>query len=187
MRLTTIVKDQIIRNALKAAGIYKRREALDATENKLAERARVIKLGGTAKVNTLEKLELKYNAMLKSMNLSRYHNYSHRIQVSSVTGGYHLMLSFATSNWCTSGALQLEIDTPLMKSILKWSEDTKQLNDERDTIKSDVRTLLNSVTTDKQLLKIWPEAVELLPPEATKTQLPSVATDQLNKLLRLPS
>lgn len=41
--------------------------------------------------------------------------------------------------------------------------------------------------TDNQLLKVWPEAAELMPKETKKVQLPAVQTADLNALIGLPS
>ncbi|ELV4980379.1 hypothetical protein SHB81_000001, partial [Escherichia coli] len=48
---------------------------------------------------------------------------------------------------------------------------------------------LNSVTTVKRLIEVWPESKELLPKEADKasTALPALRVEDLNKMIGLPS
>ena len=56
-------------------------------------------------------------------------------------------------------------------------------------LRTQIKGTLSRFSTDKTLLKVWPEAVELLPnyvPE-TKSQLPAVRTEELNKLIGLPT
>ena len=64
----------------------------------------------------------------------------------------------------------------------------KQLEDERGTLRQNVRAAVNAVTTVAKLLAVWPEAAELLPTSAApKPQLPAVNVQVLNAAIGLPT
>ncbi|MFN0682916.1 Nmad5 family putative nucleotide modification protein, partial [Escherichia coli] len=72
--------------------------------------------------------------------------------------------------------------TYLVDTTLSNSSDSDQ------TVQA-VRLPLNSVTTVKRLIEVWPESKELLPKEADKasTALPALRVEDLNKMIGLPS
>lgn len=52
---------------------------------------------------------------------------------------------------------------------------------------NEIEAILHKVTTSKNLIKLWPEAKELLPPEPEKPSLPAIPVARLNKQFGLPS
>lgn len=52
---------------------------------------------------------------------------------------------------------------------------------------SQIDSILSSVTTSKKLHELWPESVELTPPEPTKPGLPSIPVSDLNSKFGLPT
>lgn len=65
----------------------------------------------------------------------------------------------------------------------------QKLEAKKKDIESNVWAALNSVTTVKRLIEVWPESKELLPKEADKasTALPALRVEDLNKMIGLPS
>lgn len=66
-------------------------------------------------------------------------------------------------------------------------KDIEKAQDVVSELKRSLKTVLNSVKTTKQLIAVWPEVVELLPPEEAPKQLPAIRTESLNKAIGLPS
>ncbi|MEN9533328.1 MAG: Nucleotide modification associated domain 5, partial [Pseudomonadota bacterium] len=56
-----------------------------------------------------------------------------------------------------------------------------------NSIEKSVTAALANIHSDTKLLKVWPEAAELLPNEIQKVQLPALPTADLNALIGLPS
>ncbi|WP_409975834.1 Nmad5 family putative nucleotide modification protein [Escherichia coli] len=65
----------------------------------------------------------------------------------------------------------------------------QKLEARKKDIESNVWAALNSVTTVKRLIEVWPESKELLPKEADKASaaLPALRVEDLNKMIGLPS
>lgn len=62
-----------------------------------------------------------------------------------------------------------------------------RLGEQYHVLTNEVITTLKSVGTIPRLLKVWPEAKELLPPEPEKKQLPAIPVESLNTSLGLPT
>lgn len=62
----------------------------------------------------------------------------------------------------------------------KWASD-------KDTFKEEIEQIVNSVNTTKQLVELWPEAEQYIPPYANDPSkgitLPALKTSRLNELL----
>lgn len=79
-------------------------------------------------------------------------------------------------------------DNPLNDEFDAIEAEQKVINDLRTSVKSEVTAMVNSVTTIKKLLEIWPEAKELLPPdEQVKSTAMVASVDNLNTMIGLPS
>ena len=78
---------------------------------------------------------------------------------------------------------------PLTERYRDWKERESQLKNEKQTTKSNARAVLNSVSTLKKLIEVWPEVeqfVEDFKPSATgKAQLPALPLKDLNRFLGL--
>lgn len=65
-----------------------------------------------------------------------------------------------------------------------------RIKDKEASIVASVEAVVNSVTTERKLLKVWPEAKELLPKAseiAQKANLPALRIEELNSIVGLPS
>ena len=78
--------------------------------------------------------------------------------------------------------LRFGTDDVLTKRFEEINLVNHKLDADKELLDRQLRALLNEVNTDKQLLALWPEAVEFLPKGEIKN-LPAPLTDDLNKLL----
>lgn len=106
--------------------------------------------------------------------------------------------------WCSYGddsedqassfLLQLEIaaclrlTTRLLHGSMKFSRQRQNWKLAKD-IESTVWAALNSVTTTKRLIDVWPESKELIPDgvDTAKQTLPALKVEDLNRLIGLPT
>lgn len=65
----------------------------------------------------------------------------------------------------------------------------QKLNDRSKEIKATVWAALNSVTTLKRLVEVWPESKELIPEnsDSVKSTLPALKVEDLNRMIGLPT
>ncbi|MBD9984561.1 hypothetical protein FOT65_15015 [Citrobacter portucalensis] len=64
-----------------------------------------------------------------------------------------------------------------------------KLEDRKKDIETTVWAALNSVTTIKRLIEVWPESKELIPDgvDTAKQTLPALKVEDLNRLIGLPT
>lgn len=75
----------------------------------------------------------------------------------------------------------LDVDHPLTLEFNAISNADDDLKAEDKKLRSEVRAILNSVTTVKRLLDVWPEVKDLLPNlEKPEVYLPAVQIDKIN-------
>lgn len=77
---------------------------------------------------------------------------------------------------------------PLSKRLTAYQKAKDQLSSERANAKVDARAVLDSVTTVKKLMEVWPECAEFARPFAAESPSRAVALPikELNKALGLP-
>ncbi|MBZ7312623.1 hypothetical protein FMK79_17585 [Klebsiella oxytoca] len=65
----------------------------------------------------------------------------------------------------------------------------QKLNARAKEIESTVWAALNSVTTLKRLVEVWPESKELIPESSddARTTLPALKVEDLNRMIGLPT
>jgi hypothetical protein len=80
-------------------------------------------------------------------------------------------------------------DHPLSIKFSELEDEKRNITNKVKDVKSNVTAALNSVTTVKRLLTIWPEAKELLPKDVEKAsvQLPALKVEKLNEIIGLPT
>lgn len=79
-------------------------------------------------------------------------------------------------------------DNPLNDEFDAIELEQRTVNDLRTHVKAEVTAIVNSVTTIKKLLEIWPESKELLPPDEQVQSTAIVANvDNLNTMIGLPT
>lgn len=190
-RLTNPLRDRIVANALAKAGITAAEEALQVKRFAWAEAVRA-KING-APDDELLKLEAKAAKALTLLPehlrpddgeilLRRDYDYVN-------LAGLSICVKFAEKRIVPRPKCAIPADDPLVQQFHDLDAEEKDLRDRRSTIRAQVRAVLNSVTTVKKLLAVWPEAKELLPEnlEEAKVNLPALAVNDLNTMIGLPT
>lgn len=191
-RLTNNVRDQIVRNAIAKTTIGAETEALQQARYALAEDFRIAALGGLEEAQRLEQIASSIEEQLKRLP-DKLVSYSEPLRRSDMiyranVGGLRINLSLDGERLCPNGIV-LEGDHPLAARFHELENQEAAIKDRCDALRLKIRAVLNSVTTVKKLLDVWPEAKELLPTqlEEARIQLPAVQTASLNAELGLPS
>ena len=200
MRLTNHIKDTIIANAIKKAGITAEHESIRQRRADWAEAVRVKACGGEDGVKALVAAEKAIEAALATLPASLRSDRSvlrRDDDISVNVAGLSYRAKFnGFGDWggeCvyknTPSSVTLLADDPLVAQFHEIENDQRELNDKRTNIIANLRAVLDKVTTDKALVKQWPEAVELLPSssEAVKATLPAIPVEDLNKMIGLPT
>lgn len=177
MRLTRQVKDIIFHNAMTKAGLAgdKDKEALDKINNDIHEAKVLLRnyfIGKDLKL--LEGVPAKY---LKSSSYKRF----------VIDGSPY-------SEWFEGDSLAgiPESDTvPIVaktsKAAKAYLKTQKALDDRkaaRSKLAAELNAILDSVTTTKRLIEIWPEVESMVPIQAKPTALiPTETINSINKAL----
>ena len=195
-RLTNNVRDQIVRNAIAKTTIGAETEALQHARYALAEEFRIAALGGPEEAAKIEKMvadiEKRLKAVPKGLVIYAFPFRRDDDMWHMNLGGLRVTLPFSADpshkRLAPSGAT-FTGEHALVLRFHDLENQWKELDNKRDTLRLKVRAVLNSVTTVKKLLDVWPEAKELLPAqlEEARVQLPAVQTASLNAELGLPS
>lgn len=200
MRLTNGIKDTIINNAVKKAGITAEHESIRQRRADWAEAVRIKACGGEDGIKALDAADKAIEAALSTLpdSLRSGKNSLRRdddIGVNVAGLSYRAKFN-GFGDWGgeyvyknTPSHVTLLADDPLVAQFHEIENDQRELNDKRDNIIANLRAVLGTVTTDKALVKRWPEAVELLPAasDVAKAMLPSVPVADLNKMIGLPT
>lgn len=201
VRLTNAIKDSIKNNALAKAGIFKQKEELKKEFNQLALDVRIEALGGEDKA---KKMELVLEVAISNLKMLRE-------EVNSDIGTYNsknsrIIPAFAGQrtilyygNDKDDNEIRLltpsrdkclfSADHELSKRFEKLNKKESKIKKKESEIEANVQAALNSVTTIKRLIEIWPESKELIPTDISKASvlLPALQVEDLNKLIGLPT
>lgn len=201
MRMNNSIREQIIGNAVKKAGFPERAEAIRQRRAAWAEAVRIDSLGGAEAAEAIEKLQDELNEIyqripknLRNDKPSMRRDYEmYRLNVAGLR--YNAQFSGHVSNLCSDRVTRIApaehvllADNPLTAEFHELHALQEQYDSELDNLCQSVRAAVESVTTTEKLLKVWPEAAELLPTEvAPKQLLPALPVVDLNKMIGLPS
>lgn len=202
MKLTNAIRDKIVNNAVDKSGLNDVRDAIVKQRAEWAEKVRLEAIGGTEFDKQLTVISEKYTELLNSVPK----------QIRQDKGGvvrcYHVIyvnvagISFnacfhggeserrGVSVWKnTPSSHTLLADNPLVAEFHEIHNKQAEYDDKLSTLMNSVRAAVQKVTTVKKLLEVWPEAKELIPEEVEKQvkQLPAIKTEDLNKMIGLPS
>jgi hypothetical protein len=107
-------------------------------------------------------------------------------QVLVYFGGQRVDLCLPVSAPCTFTAYEnryrFGVDDPLTTRFEELSRESATLDKEDRGLLNQLSALLNSCTTDKQLLAAWPEAKDFLPQGGCEN-LPAPLAENLNKMI----
>lgn len=199
MRLTNEIKQKIVNAAIDKAGIPAEEEALRLRCVDWAEAVRVDSLGGKegaeAVDNAIEQIKV-ITAALPAGVTTGYNPVNIDSDFYLNCGGISLHPRFnGTFGYVSSHktvkkpcrSCKLSADHPLAIEFHQLDQDAQLLKEKRERIETSVAAAMSGINTDNQLLKVWPEAAELIPKEIKKVQLPAVQTADLNTLIGLLS
>jgi len=201
MRLTNQIKDIIIENAVKKSGLLDKQADIRVKFAEWVEKVRIDALGGKENADNVDGLivEMKHlsDQLPKSVQKENMCRFDNNIYVN--VAGKGLYMRFNGMKRYTDDVIQIYKPTPNSHTLIgdsplaiEFDEIDGMDRDNQNAIRDlriQIKGTLSNFSTDKTLLKVWPEAVELLPnyvPE-TKSQLPAVRTEELNKLIGLPT
>lgn len=189
MRLTKLIKEQIVKNAEDKAGFNARKKELDDIHNNIAEAIRIDSLGGAEKAKEYAETLEAANQLLSKVpkNLYYFRESNRGSMYCNVAGRSHRM-RFKSPSYSHYEYI-LKADNPL---AIEWNQYISKLEDydsELKNLKTVVMAAMSNVNTVKQLCEVWPEAIELIPTSGTKegNTLPSVDVAVLNKVVGLPT
>jgi hypothetical protein len=199
-RLNKAVREGIINNALNAAGVITRGEKLIERRAKLADDVRIFARGG---VDQMEK-DAKAFAKIKKLigdgvkgysvdceaikDYEIYCNFAGRQIGLHFNGMPHYERELIVYKSPTiSGLVPITAENPLNAEFDAVELEQRTIDDLTLTVKAEVGAMVNSVTTIKKLIEIWPEVVALLPAEERSQSTALVAdVNRLNTMLDLP-
>lgn len=211
-RLTKLIKEQIVANAITKSGILNREAKNIKARAKLADKCRIESLGGKAKLNKMVKaaaLAKEATDAVKSISDNNTGDFratfNRQIQITVAFGGMQDTLQYNGNTLPTKEtdkrvyltpapfghyrSLTVPADHTLTKEWDAINAEQKIINDIRDNISVNTWAILESVTTDKKLIEIWPESFELIPKSVASPtiNLPTTDVKTLNDMIGIPS
>lgn len=190
-KLTVSLRDAIIENALDKSGWTKAWAAYSAQRKAWAEAVADESLGGADAVAALAAANKKVARIIAALPEQLRSD----LRVGPLVGG--IIAAFGgrrthVNQWDSTrpakGGLSLAANHPLTVEFERLEHLEKELVDRKTNLRAEVRAVLNSVTTVSKLIKVWPEAKELLPAHEQKgVNLPSVQLAKLNEAIGLPT
>lgn len=201
VRLTNVIREQITENALTKSGIVEALEALQNKRYEVARDARIAAFGGTEKTKKVDKQYEKLENILSELR-----GYGSSLYLSSGRShSINIAISGRQIGWCSYGkdseGLDIYLVTPardlclfgatheITKRLDEIFNEEQKLNARKKEIEATVWAALNSVTTLKRLIEVWPESKELIPENGDKSKvtLPALRVEDLNRMIGLPT
>lgn len=198
MKLTNHIKQQIVEAAIAKAGIPSEQEALRLRRAAWAESVRIDALGGESAAKKVDQEIEKIGQIRTSLpkNIATEGSpVRHAFYMSLNLAGIRIIAYFNGEVRETAerfyrpspSAHTLLADNPLVEAFNILCAEQEELSNKQASIHANVTAALADIHSDTKLLKVWPEAAELLPEQVQKKQLPALATADLNALIGLPS
>ena len=200
-RLNNRIKQDIVENALKKAGIDDKEKALKERRANWAEAVRIQAVGGKDMDRKLTALEKRFKKALEGVPESVctgsrpfYRDDDIRVNVGGLryrayfSGLSHYNYEKRVTKR-TPHDHTLEVGDPLIGEFNDIENTANGIDEASSKIRANVFGALSKVGTLKRLLETWPEAKELLPTDLSPvtSQLPAVCTEDLNAMIGLPS
>ncbi len=205
-RLTKTMKQEILKNAIEKSGVNARTANVTKRRALLADNVRLHAIGGKDKekeiLATEKKVQKIIGSMPKGIDTNGQFNLDKNDRIRCAFGGMQVCIYY-TGRLDNAGESVLKKPSPCgygdstkFDAEHEYSTEFTSIEEEVKIIKSihesivvNVNAYLNSVTTDKKLVEIWPESAELLPTtsQERKINLPTVSPQQLNTMIGIPS
>lgn len=198
MRLSKQVKQAIFDAAVVKAGIPAKQAAIRSRYADWAEavRVRYITPEVEALISAAEAASEAVPVWCKSRSFSQVENAG--IMYANV-GGQRRSIRFNGLLHYSEGKdvhriapdnyhVELTADDPLTEQLYAIDHDADKLKAEIEQLSVSLWAVLNSVSTDKRLIEVWPEAIAFIPAaeKASASNLPALPIADLNKLIGLP-
>lgn len=198
-KLNKTIREAIVQNALKAAGVIEREKALVTRRAKLADDVRLFAIGGEVgeqdlkhRVEQIKALEVDgiRVSVREYVDDEVYCNFQGRSINLPFNGDSERRLPYVYKPFVTSKSsnrVVITSDNPLNAEFDAIELEQKTVSDLRTHITAEVTAMVNSVTTIKKLLSVWPESKDLLPPDEQVQSTALVAdVNKLNTMIGLP-
>ena len=190
-KLTATLRAAIIQNALAKSGWTKAWAEYRAQRKEWAEAVADESLGGADAVSALAAANKKVARIIAALPEQLRSD----LRVGPLAEGIHAAFGgqqVYVDQWDgvrpANSGLKLAANHTLTVEFDRLEHLGNELAERRTNLRAEVRAVLNSVTTVSRLLKVWPEAKELLPAgEQKEVNLPSVQLDKLNEAIGLPT
>jgi len=198
-RISKALIEGMQNKAVEKAGINKAKADLAARDEALTEAMRIAAMGGEDNYARLMLLDAKHKKLFAEAGSyaesDRKHLIVRKTSLRVNLAGITLRRYFHDSNgdhearFSPDGQFVFEQGHPVVAEFYAIEDEKKALDDRRKLIRAQVAAAVSKVNTVKRLLEVWPEAAELIPEtsEAAVVNFPAIRTEDLNKLIGLPS
>lgn len=196
MRLTKDIKTAIFNAALKKSGIPDREAAIKNRYAQWAEavRVRYVTPEAMALIDAAKAASSAVPEILRNYSFAPSRNYRITANVAGQSRDVYWNGEFSYADKpeerrvCPDERVTLLADDPLTEQLYAIDHDAAALKSEREQLTVSLWAVLDSVTTDKRLVEVWPESVAFIPAaeRAASPQLPALPIADLNKMIGLP-
>ncbi|HDL7837900.1 TPA: hypothetical protein PXP42_003661 [Yersinia enterocolitica] len=196
-RLNQSMRKKIVDNAVNKA-LTERKATLKSTYDKWVEDVRVLTIGGKEKEDEYLKIAEKINKLEKMIpeqfrdnKFELAKNYYIHLNIGGscfmIDSGSERIICANTDRH--NGRFVIQADNSL---AIRWTENEAEkarIDGLEKTIRVNAEAVVNSVSSVKKLMEVWPECAELLPKEIERQiiNLPTVQIDQLNTMIGIPT
>lgn len=198
-RLNKDIRDYIVSEAVKKAGIPEAFDEIKKRRAKWADDVRIHALGGKEKAKKAESIKKRFEKTAAEFPKGLIDGpFRTGYDIAVNIAGKYFRVGFCGSVGSiphqgrvykiTLSETVLKADHQLASEFDDIERDNLSIEEKRDDIRVKVRAAVDSLTTVKKLLEIWPEVSELLPKESKPAaKLPMVPVSELNAEIGLPS
>jgi len=197
MRLTKDIKTAILNAALKKSGVTDRESAIRSRYADFAESVRLLFV--TDEVNALveaaEVASKSVPSQIRDYSFNAYRRPYIECNVAGMSRRFnwngttkHDDRDKGVTRLCPAYDVVVDAGNPLVEKLYAIDHDAAALKSEREQLTLSLWAVLDSVTTDKRLIEVWPEAVAFIPAaeRAATSNLPALPIADLNKMIGLP-
>ena len=201
IRLNASLRDKIINNALVKSGVLDEVNQHELAMRDFAKRVRVAAFGGEEKAKLVDEKAAQIQRIEDELSeagcANVYVNFNRGSDINAAFNGLRICLPYGKGednrytflltpkyDKCLFSATD-----PLSIEFTELEAKGESINKKKDDLKTTVTSILNSVSTTKRLIEVWPEAKELLPDSVEReiTGLPALHIADVNKLIGLPT
>lgn len=194
LRLNKSHKIYIAEKARQLSPLNQELTALLLDREQLAERIRVLSLGGEEKSKQYAAIAkqiqtIKDNLPEDIVSYGSTINMGNGFYVTYTGSEWRCYLSLPNSAVVSTTTYPIPKDSIVEFDLIALDTNIKNLRLQLRELQDNVFASISSITTVKKLLEQWAEAIELLPDELKqpKVLLPALQSSKLNKLIGLPT